>query len=74
MRLYDYQFCNNLINGGWDSGIINNLKDARDEIKQNFKQMDFDNASTHEDMRDIVEEMVAEINQLISTIEAVYFR
>ncbi|MEH7356850.1 hypothetical protein V7150_25415 [Neobacillus drentensis] len=74
MRLYDYDFCHNLVYGGWDFGIINNLRDARDEIKQNFEEMDFENASVHEEMRGIVDEMISEIDQLISTIQSVQFR
>ncbi|GGB57514.1 hypothetical protein F3157_14985 [Virgibacillus dakarensis] len=74
MGLYDYDFCHNLLYGGWDSGIINNLKDARDEIKQNFKDMDLENASVGEDMGAIVDEMVAELDRLISEIESVHFR
>lgn len=32
MGLYDYNFCHNLLYGGWDAGIINNLQDACREI------------------------------------------
>jgi phage host-nuclease inhibitor protein Gam len=73
MALYTYDFCYGVVNGGWDSGIINNLEDAKREIKQNFEQMDFENASVQEDMQALIDEMIAEIDQLIATIQAVQF-
>ncbi|WP_232231198.1 MULTISPECIES: hypothetical protein [Virgibacillus] len=74
MALYDRDFCRGLLYGGWDSGIINNLKDARKEIKQNFTDMDLENASVQEHMGTIVDEMVNELNQLIAEIESIHFR
>ena len=74
MQLYDYDFCHNLLYAGWDGGIVNNLNDARHEILQNFDQMDFENASAYEEMREIVEGMVAEIDQLLSKIQSVQFK
>ncbi|MDQ0227329.1 hypothetical protein [Metabacillus niabensis] len=74
MALYTYDFCHDLLYGGWDSGIINNLEDAKREIKQNFEDMDLENASVQEEMRQIIDEMIAELDQLISTIKSVNFR
>ncbi|MDQ0233141.1 hypothetical protein J2S19_004482 [Metabacillus malikii] len=36
--------------------------------------MDFENASAKEEMQQIVDDMISELNQLISTIQAVHFR
>jgi hypothetical protein len=36
--------------------------------------MDFENASAYEEMREIVEGMVAEIDQLLSKIQSVQFK
>ncbi|UAC49670.1 hypothetical protein K6959_07685 [Bacillus aquiflavi] len=74
MGLYEADFCHRLLYGGWDFGIINNLQDAVDEIKQNFEDMDLENASVEEEMRAIVDEMVTELTQLINKIESVHFR
>lgn len=74
MALYTYDFCHGLLYGGWDTGIINNLEDAKREIKQNFEDMDFENASVQEDMQAIIDEMIAEIDQLIATIQSVHFK
>lgn len=74
MGLYDYKFCHNLLYGGWDSGIINNLQDACREIQQNFEQMDLENASVEEEMREIVNEMITELNRLINDIQSTHFR
>lgn len=74
MGLYDATFCNDLVYGGWDSGIINNLRDARNEIRQNLEHMDFENAKAEQEMRAIVEEMTTELNQLIGEIESIHFR
>ncbi|TXL65729.1 hypothetical protein FHP05_06300 [Cerasibacillus terrae] len=74
MGLYDYNFCHNLLYGGWDSGIINNLQDACREIQQNFEQMDLENASVEEEMREIVNEMITELNRLINDIQSTHFR
>ncbi|AUJ23559.1 hypothetical protein [Virgibacillus dokdonensis] len=74
MALYDRDFCRGLLYAGWDAGIINNLQDARKEIKQNFADMDLENASVEEHMEAIVNEMVHELQQLISEIESIHFR
>lgn len=74
MGLYDYNFCHSLLYGGWDSGIINNLQDACREIQENFEQMDLENASVEEEMREIVNKMITELNRLIDDIQSTHFR
>ncbi|USK34059.1 hypothetical protein LIT25_00955 [Bacillus sp. F19] len=76
MGLYDYDFCHGIVYGSWglDSGIINNLQDAIDEIKQNFEDMDLENASVQEEMKVIIDQMISELNRLIDTINSVQFR
>lgn|GEM_PF-3276155 len=74
MALYTYSFCHDLLYGGWDSGIINNLEDARHEIIQNFNDMDLENASVQKEMEEIVNDMVAEIDRLIDRIQSISFR
>lgn len=75
MGLYTASFCHDVLySGGWDSGVLNNLQDARNEIIQNFEQMDLENASVQEEMGEIVQQMITEIDQLISRIQSVSFR
>ncbi len=74
MALYTYSFCHDLLYGGGDSGIINNLEDARHEIIQNFNDMDLENASVQKEMEEIVNDMVAEIDRLIDRIQSISFR
>ncbi|WP_102027710.1 hypothetical protein [Salirhabdus sp. Marseille-P4669] len=74
MGLYTYSFCQGILYANLDSGVIDNLEDARHEILQNFNQMDLDNASVQEEMRDIVDDMVSEIDRLINRIQSVSFR
>ncbi|MEH7180118.1 hypothetical protein [Neobacillus vireti] len=76
MALYDYDFCKHIVYGSWgfDSGIINNLQDAIDEIKKNFEDMDLENASVQEEMKVIIDQMISELKSLIDTINSVQFR
>ncbi|CAM3924579.1 hypothetical protein D1970_18195 [Mesobacillus zeae] len=74
MRLYDYDFCHGIVHGGWGGGIIGSLNDMRESLWENFREMDFENADAKEEMRDVIEEMTAEINDLISDIQSVHFR
>ena len=69
MALYTSSFCFYLV-----SGISSSLEDAKYEIKKNFEQMDLENASVEEEMREMIEEMIAEIDQLLATIQSVHFR
>lgn len=69
MALYTSGFCYNLV-----SSISSSLEDAKYEIKKNFEQMDLENASVEEEMREMIEEMIAEIDQLLATIQSVHFR
>ncbi|MCM3410040.1 hypothetical protein [Metabacillus litoralis] len=69
MALYTSSFCYNIV-----SGISSSLEDAKYEIKKNFEQMDLENASVEEEMREMIEEMIAEIDQLLATIQSVHFR
>jgi UDP-glucose 4-epimerase len=74
MGLYTSSFCHDILHAGWDTGVIDNLQDARNEIIQNFGQMDLENASVLEEMEEIVQQMITEIDQLISRINSVSFR
>ncbi len=74
MALYTQSFCHDLLYGGWDSGIINNLEFARNEIIKNFNDMDLENASVQREIEEIVNEMVSEIDRLIDRIQAISFR
>ena len=74
MGLYTSSFCHDILHAGWDAGVIDNLQDARNEIIQNFGQMDLENASVLEEMEEIVQQMITELDQLISRINSVSFR
>ncbi|WP_110926645.1 hypothetical protein [Bacillus massiliglaciei] len=56
------------------SNMISSLEDAKYGIQKNFEQMDLENASVEEEMREKTEEMITELNRLIAAIESVHFR
>ncbi|KAB7667704.1 hypothetical protein [Bacillus sp. B1-b2] len=69
MALYTSNFSYGMV-----SDIVSSLEDAKHEIKENFDQMDLENASVQEEMSEKVESMISEINQLIFSIQSVHFR
>lgn len=69
MANYTSSFSSSLV-----SNIIFFLEDAKEGIQKNFEQMDLENASVEEEMREKIEEMIRELNRLIVAIESVPFR
>ncbi|KLV27989.1 hypothetical protein CHH55_23915 [Niallia circulans] len=69
MANYTSSFSSSLV-----SNMISFLEDAKEGIQKNFEQMDLENASVEEEMREKIEEMIIELNRLIVAIESVPFR
>ncbi|WP_071460594.1 hypothetical protein [Bacillus massilinigeriensis] len=69
MAYYSYHVCQKTRNN-----IIGQLKDIRESIWENYREMDFENADAKEEMREVIGEMANEINDLIGEIMAVHFK
>lgn len=48
---------------------VNNLQDLKKAIRKNYEQMDFENVTLKQKFEEVVDEITADCNRVISTIE-----